>query len=125
MKNIFRSTAALVLCAIFSGQAWASDTGAGHITLINAFIVPQGKETEAIAFWDKAAEFMKRQPGYVSTALHRSISPDAKFQLINVAKWESAEAFKRASAALRASGGLQPVEGLVPTPSLYTVIRTD
>lgn len=94
-------------------------------TLINAFIVPDGKEAEAIAFWEKAADFMRKQPGYVSTALHEAILPDAKFHLINATKWRSVEDFKKASKALRTSGKIEPVEGVVPNPSLYTVIRTD
>ncbi len=96
-----------------------------HVTLINAFIVPVGKEAEAVRFWDKAADFMRGQPGYVSTALHQSILPDAKYMLINVAQWESVDAFKAASKALRTESGIKPLEGLVPNPSLYKVIRAD
>ena len=103
----------------------SQENGKEPVILINAFIVPDGKEAEAIAFWEKAADFMRTQPGYVSTALHESILPNAQFHLINIAKWESVDAFKNASEALRTSGTIKPVEGVRPTPSLYTVIRTD
>ena len=36
---------------------------------------------------------MRQQPGYVSTRLHRSSDPDARFRFVNVAEWETAEAF--------------------------------
>ena len=116
----------LMTALLLSGApSQSADADGDHVTLINAFTVPDGKEAEAIIFWEKAADFMRSQPGYISTALHAAILPDARFQLINVAKWESAEDFKRASQALRALGKIKPVEGLVPNPSLYTVIRSD
>ena len=104
------------------GQTHGSD---GPVTLINVFTVPHGKADEAIKFWENAAEFMRKQPGYISTALHQSIQPDAKFQLINVAKWESVEAYKNASRARRTQTGSRPPEGLIPAPAVYTVIRMD
>ena len=39
---------------------------------------------------------MERQPGYLSTALHRSLDPTAQFRSINVAHWESAQDFSAA-----------------------------
>jgi hypothetical protein len=46
-----------------------------------------------VAFWEKVARFMKQQPGFISTRLHRAIIPGARFQLINLAEWESVEHF--------------------------------
>ncbi|MEX0346858.1 MAG: antibiotic biosynthesis monooxygenase [Rhizobiaceae bacterium] len=117
--------AALAALLLVTGSASSSVADKAPVTLINAFIVPADREAEAILFWERAAAFMKRQPGYVSTALHRAILPDAKFKLINIAKWESVDAFKRASMALRTTGGIKPVDGVVSAPSLYEVIRAD
>ncbi len=64
------------------------------VILINAFTVPEGKEVEAIAFWEKAADFMRMQPGYISTALHQAILPNAKYGLVNIAKWKSIHDYK-------------------------------
>ena len=36
---------------------------------------------------------MNNQPGYVSTNLHQSFQDDATYQLMNIAIWESQEAF--------------------------------
>ena len=121
-----KATIALITAlTLLNSSGIAADGKKKPITLINAFMVPDGKEAEAIAYWEKAAEFMRTQPGYVSTALHEAVLPDAKFHLINVAKWETAEAFLKASKAFRTSGGIKPVKGVVPNPSLYTVIRSD
>lgn len=124
MKDLlFASTALLCL---FIGPALSENKQlAEPVTLINVFQIPLGKEAEALAMWEAAAKFLRTQPGYISTALHRTILPDAKYRLINVAKWESAEAFKQATAAMRASAGIKPVEGLSFDASLYTVIRSD
>jgi len=73
------------------------------ITLINPFEVPENMLEESIAFWEQARDFLQTQPGYISTDLHQSIIGDARFVLINVAKWESAEAFMAASALVAGS----------------------
>ncbi len=95
------------------------------VILINVFTVPAGKEAEALAFWEAAAKFLETQDGYISTALHKAILPNARFQLVNVAKWESTDAFNRATAALRDKAHLKPVQGLAFSASLYTVVRSD
>ena len=58
------------------------------VILLNPFEVPAGKEEEALKLWERAAEVMRKSPGFISTRLHRAISPDARFQLINMAEWE-------------------------------------
>ena len=42
------------------------------VVLINPFEVPKGREEEALAFWDRVAAFMRRQPGYIATRLHKA-----------------------------------------------------
>ncbi len=95
------------------------------VTLINVFDVPAGKEEESIRFWEEGAEFLSGQPGYISTALHQTILPDARFSLINVAKWESIETFQSAIMAMRTKSGIRITEGLIPNASLYKIIRSD
>ena len=73
----------------------------------------------------QARDYLQGQPGYVSTALHQSLQPDAKYRLINVAQWESAEAFMAANEKMRAEADLPAIEGVVPGPALYEVIRRD
>ncbi|MDW3651028.1 MAG: antibiotic biosynthesis monooxygenase family protein [Bacteroidia bacterium] len=93
------------------------------ITLINSFEVPSGKLEESVKYWEACRDFLKVQPGYVSTKLHQSLKNDAKFQLVNVAMWTSPQAFINASDKMRKELGVAAVEGLKPNASLYTVIR--
>ncbi len=93
------------------------------VILINPFTVPEGKLDEAIAMWEAGRDFLAQQPGYVSTKLHQSLSPDAQYPLINVAQWESVETFKAATAKMRANPDLLRVEGVSSAPGLYKVIR--
>ncbi len=118
----YLTAAATTLC-LFTSTAFADD--ARDVTLINVFEVPQGQYEAAVDMWVQSRNFLQKQPGYISTALHKSIGPDAKFQLINIAKWESAEAFQAASKAMRETSGIKPVKGLKFTPGLYQVILTD
>ena len=53
--------------------------------LINLFEVPAGRDQEFPAGWEQARPFMEQQPGSVSTALHRSLDPEARFRYVNVA----------------------------------------
>lgn len=93
------------------------------VILINLFTVPEGKLDEAIVYWEAGRDFLKQQPGYISTKLHQSLSPDAQYHLINVAEWATPEDFKAATAAMRARSAVPPIEGVVGAPALYTVIR--
>lgn len=95
------------------------------IVLINAFEVPEGQREAAIAAWEAARDFLATQTGYISTALHGSVTSEARFELVNVARWESADAFKAATQAMREAGVFQPPDGVVANPALYTVIATD
>ena len=60
------------------------DTHGGPVVLINLLEVPPAAEEGFIAGWDQARDFLAAQPGYRSTALHRSLGPDAEFRFVNV-----------------------------------------
>jgi heme-degrading monooxygenase HmoA len=96
-----------------------------NVILINPFEVPKGKQEAALKMWEKAAEYMKKQPGFVSTRLHRALSPGARFHLINIAEWESVENFQ---AAINSDKFKKLTEGAIEEfphyPELYEVIRT-
>ena len=94
-----------------------------NITVINPFEVPQGKESAALKIWDKVAEFMNRQPGFVSAKLHRSIDPKARFHLVTVAEWASAEHFMAALTSKELQEIAKGMEAFPHYPGLYQVIR--
>ena len=93
------------------------------VILINTFTVPVGAMEEAIDMWEKARDFLKYQPGYLSTKLHRSLTANARYQLINVAEWKNAETFKAATKLMREEANLPRIKGLSSSPFLYKVIR--
>ncbi|MHA7776201.1 antibiotic biosynthesis monooxygenase family protein [Roseibium sp. M-1] len=104
----------------------ATDTSTHQpAVLINAFEVPEDRLGETIASWEKARDFLKIQPGFISTRLHQSLSPSARFQLINVAQWETPAAYQAAIAALVASGITAGFGDTVFHASLYRVIREE
>ena len=119
MSFIKRLCTAAVVLAATAGPA------AADVTLINVFEVPDGRLETVVEAWEAARDFLSREPGYVATALHRSLQPDDRFRLINIAVWESPEAFAAAIARMRAAGVFPRIEGLGVNPALYTVIRTD
>ena len=96
---------------------------AQSVTLINVFEVSPGQEEAAVNYWERARAFLAQQPGYRSTRLHQALSPQARFLLINIAEWESAEAFQQAARGMEAAKIGPPPEGVKGTPALYRVIR--
>ncbi len=102
-----------------------SAAAAAEVTLINVFEVPGGQRDAVVAGWEKARDFLSDQPGYIDTALHESLSPDSRFQLINVARWADAQSFQSAIQAMHKAAIFPKIEGLGINPALYTVIRSD
>jgi heme-degrading monooxygenase HmoA len=65
------------------------------VTLLNVFMVPTEKEAEFLENWKKTTEAFKKRTGFIETHLHRNTGVgNQTFQFINVAKWESAEAWR-------------------------------
>ena len=70
------------------GQQLQQETG--PVVLINTFNVAPEDAERLLAVWAEDAAFMKQQPGFISTQLHRGIAGSTTF--VNVAVWESAAA---------------------------------
>jgi heme-degrading monooxygenase HmoA len=92
------------------------------VVLINAFEVPDGEDEAFLAGWERARDVLRKQDGYVSTRLHRSLAPSADFRFVNVAVWESPQAFQAAVSQpeLRETAPPYPSHA-----SLYEVVRED
>ena len=58
------------------------------LVLINVFEVPADEAEQFIAAWEKTHDYLKSQPGYIDTALHQAVTPDADFQFVNVTTGE-------------------------------------
>jgi heme oxygenase (mycobilin-producing) len=93
------------------------------VILINPFEVPDGtNDEEFLRGWERAADYMRQQPGFVSTRLHRALQPDARFRFVNVAEWESPQDFQ---AAVGSEEFRQIASGAAPgSPALYEVVRS-
>jgi quinol monooxygenase YgiN len=66
----------------------------GPVILINKLTAEPGEVDQLLKAWAVDAAFMRQQPGFISTQLHRGIGGSCVF--INYAVWESVEDFKRA-----------------------------
>lgn len=66
----------------------------GPVVLINQFSMAPGDIERFLEVWADDAGFMKSQPGFISTQLHRGTAGSTTF--INVAVWDSARALSAA-----------------------------
>jgi heme-degrading monooxygenase HmoA len=69
------------------------DTG-GPVILINKFTVRPEEADQLLAAWANDAIWMKQQPGFISTQLHRGIAGSGVF--LNYAVRESTAHFRQA-----------------------------
>jgi len=66
----------------------------GPIVLVNVFTVAPEDAQRLLEVWADDAAFMRQQPGFISTQLHRGTAGSSTF--VNVAEWESAAALGEA-----------------------------
>lgn len=102
-------------------------TGDRSVTLINVFEVPAEHVDAFVDGWRRRAELMSSKPGCLGTTLHRAVSPRARFQFVNVARWESHEAFQAATAdpefrRRAAAVTTDPRAPVSANPDLYRVV---
>ena len=97
----------------------------GPVTLINVFELDSEHVEPFLADWRKRAEFMSKQPGFRSFRIHQALSSRARFQLVNVAEWDSTDALGAATAhhEFQASAR-ESVEkfGVTAYPGVYQVV---
>lgn len=67
---------------------------ASPAVLVNIFTLDVADEAAFLQAWQDDAIFMKRQPGFISTQLHRAIGPSPTF--LNYAVWQSTAHFRDA-----------------------------
>ena len=66
----------------------------GQVVLINQFNVAPEDTERFLQVWADDAAFMKQQPGFISTQLHRAIGESPTY--LNYAVWESTRDFRAA-----------------------------
>lgn len=70
------------------------NTEVAPVILINMFQVAAADIPALLKAWENDANWMKKQPGYISTQLHEAIGGSAMF--LNYAVWESVSHFRAA-----------------------------
>lgn len=113
----------LIAMAFIGSILMTAPARAEQVTLINVFEVPAGSVDATVEYWEVHRDILATQPGYISTSLHRALLPDARFQLINIAQWESAEAFEAATRHMREVSTAKPPAGVKTSPALFQAIR--
>ena len=91
------------------------------VTLINVFTVDEEDIPALLKAWEGDANWMKKQPGYISTQLHRGIAGSTVF--MNYAIWDSVEDFRNAFThpEFQASMDAYP-DSAVASPHLFTKV---
>ncbi|HEY1472501.1 MAG TPA: antibiotic biosynthesis monooxygenase family protein [Pseudolabrys sp.] len=94
------------------------DVSQSPIIPVNTFAVDPAGVARLLSAWEADANWMKQQPGFISTQLHRGIGESAMF--LNYAVWESVEHFRRAFSHpdFRARLAAYP-ESTVASPHLF------
>jgi heme-degrading monooxygenase HmoA len=64
------------------------------VVLVNVFTLDVNDEQTFLDAWTDDAQFMKAQPGFIATQLHRAIGESPTY--LNYAVWESTAAFRSA-----------------------------
>ena len=70
------------------------NTEQSPVILVNVFTVAEADVPALLTAWAADANWMKQQPGYISTQLHRGIGGSTV--LMNYAVWESVAHFRAA-----------------------------
>ena len=64
------------------------------IVLLNLFTVDAADEEALLKAWSHDADFMKAQPGFISTQMHKGIAGSSTF--VNYAVWQDVKRFREA-----------------------------
>lgn len=70
------------------------ESDAGPAVLVNLFTVDPGDQEALVDAWANDAQWMKQQPGYISTQLHKAVGESSMY--LNYAVWESVADFRAA-----------------------------
>jgi hypothetical protein len=86
----------------------------GPVVLINQFNLAPEDAGRFLEAWADDAAYMKQQPGFISTQLHRGTAGSTTF--INVAVWECPPGHSAGRSAHRGSRPALPATRTAPSP---------
>jgi len=94
-------------------------TDQSPVVLVNVFRVAEADMPGFLKAWSQDAEWMKRQPGFISTQLHQAIAGSTV--LLNYATWESVAHFRAAFNHPEFKAALnQYPSSVIASPHLFT-----
>ncbi len=79
-------------------------------TAIVAYEVTAEDREKFLNAWKRADDYLRQQPGYISSSLHEAASANPDFRFVNVGCWASADDFRNATQSMgfkEASGALE------------------
>ncbi|MGW4769249.1 DJ-1/PfpI family protein [Nocardia sp. NPDC004278] len=92
------------------------------VTFVNAIELPAERIEEFVEQWRERAALMRTAPGFRDVRLHRAILPDARFQLVNIAHWDSVEACEAAGLNRTVVASVDEARAIATAhPALYRV----
>jgi heme-degrading monooxygenase HmoA len=93
-------------------------TNATPVVLVNVFTLDPADEQTFLRVWQDDAAFMKQQPGFVSTQLHRALGESSAY--LNYAVWESTTHFRAAFSHPEFKAGLAAYpSSTIASPHLF------
>src|ERR1700741_4473649 len=94
---------------------------AGPVSVVNLVTLDAADEQSFLETWQDDATFMKRQPGFISTQLHRAIGDSPTY--LNYAVWESTALYRTAFTHPEFKAGLSAYpSSVVATPHLFQTV---
>lgn len=93
------------------------------VVLINTFVVPVAMEEAFLGWWRMLKPAFAAQPGFIRANLHRSLDQNERYRFINIAEWESSDAYQRALSSLWSVAPKPTIAGLEWHPALYEIVE--
>jgi heme-degrading monooxygenase HmoA len=89
--------------------------------------VPTDHVEAFVAQWRERAPLMSTKPGFLDSRLHRALSSQSRFQIVNVAHWESREAWQAATADAEFQERISAITAdsqaqISANPALYQIV---
>jgi len=93
------------------------------VVFINAIELAADDVDGFIEHWHERVAVMRTAPGFRDVRLHRALLPGARFQLVNIAHWDSAEACEAAGGHPAVTASVAEAEQTArANPALYQVV---
>jgi hypothetical protein len=92
------------------------------VVTISAFEVPRDRIDQVVEIWQRYSQLLTKQPGYISSRLHRATEPGTRFPLVNVSEWKSEQDYHNAVEQMIAELGMPNVPGLRVHPAIYETV---